>query len=77
VFRDVNGKSPGEWRAFERAGQHDLGRVPHCFISAAYRPGITTAVSEKRRREQAVKKGLPTNRSSYEPGYRSSRAVRS
>jgi transcriptional regulator GlxA family with amidase domain len=59
VFRDVNGKSPGEWRAFENAARHDLNRVPHCFISAAYRPGITTAVSEKRRREEAGKKEPP------------------
>ena len=29
----------------------DLGRVPACIVSAAQRPGLTTAVSEKRRRE--------------------------
>jgi transcriptional regulator GlxA family with amidase domain len=59
VFRDVNAKSPSEWRAFENARRHDLARVPHCFVSAAYRPDITTAVSEKRRRERTGKKGAP------------------
>jgi transcriptional regulator GlxA family with amidase domain len=59
VFRDVNGKSPSDWRAFEQAARHELAKVPHCFVSAAYRPDITTAVSEKRRREQAAKKGAP------------------
>jgi hypothetical protein len=71
VFRDVNGHSPSEWRALENARRNDLARVPHCFVSAAYRPDITTAVSEKRRRERTGKKALTTNRSSYEPGYRS------
>jgi transcriptional regulator GlxA family with amidase domain len=59
VFRDVNGKSPSDWRAFEQAARHELAKVPHCFVSAAYRPDITTAVSEKRRREQPAKKGAP------------------
>jgi AraC-like DNA-binding protein len=57
VFRDVNGHSPSEWRALENARRNDLARVPHCFVSAAYRPDITTAVSEKRRRERTGKKG--------------------
>jgi len=56
VFRDVNGTSPSDWRAHEYAGRHDLERVPHCFVSAAYRPGLTSAVSEKRRRERPAKK---------------------
>ncbi|HVI55513.1 MAG TPA: helix-turn-helix transcriptional regulator [Luteibacter sp.] len=59
VFRDVNGKSPSAWRVFEQAARHALTEVPHCFVSAAYRPGMTSAVSEKRRREQAAKKGAP------------------
>jgi AraC-like DNA-binding protein len=59
VFHDVNGRSPSAWRAFEKTARHELTRVPHCFISAAYRPGMTTAVSEKRRRGQAAKKGSP------------------
>jgi len=59
VFHDVNGTSPSAWRALEQAARHELTKVPHCFISAAYRPGMTTAVSEKRRRERAVKKEPP------------------
>ena len=57
TFRDVTGESPRELRARERAARHDLGRVPHCYISAAYRPALTTAVSEKRRLETGVTKG--------------------
>jgi transcriptional regulator GlxA family with amidase domain len=50
-FRDITGESPGELRARERASAHQLDQVPHCFISAAYRPDLKIAVSEKRRRE--------------------------
>jgi AraC-like DNA-binding protein len=50
VFRDVTGESPSELRAREKAASHALDRVPHCFVSAAYRPDLTMAVSEKRRR---------------------------
>lgn len=51
TFRDVTGESPGALRARRRAAAHELGRVPACIVSAAHRPGLTTAVSEKRRRE--------------------------
>jgi transcriptional regulator GlxA family with amidase domain len=51
VFRDVTGESPSELREREKAAAHDLERVPHCYVSAAYRPHLTMAVSEKRRRE--------------------------
>ena len=51
VFRDVTGESPGELRTREQATAHELDQVPHCFISAAYRPNLKTAVSEKRRQE--------------------------
>jgi transcriptional regulator GlxA family with amidase domain len=51
TFRDVTGESPGEIRARARAAAHELGRVPACFVSAAHRPDLTIAVSEKRRRE--------------------------
>lgn len=51
TFRDVTGESPGELRLRERTAAHQLDRVPHCFVSAAHRPGLTIAVSEKRRRE--------------------------
>jgi len=49
VFRDVTGESPSELRAREQALAHALEHVPHCFISAAYRPNLRIAVSEKRR----------------------------
>jgi transcriptional regulator GlxA family with amidase domain len=59
VFRDITGKSPTAWRAHELAARHDLARVPACFVNAARRPALTTAVSEKRRREQGAKKRPP------------------
>jgi transcriptional regulator GlxA family with amidase domain len=49
IFRDITGDSPGELRARERARQHQLEDVPHCFVSAAHRPDLNIAVSEKRR----------------------------
>jgi transcriptional regulator GlxA family with amidase domain len=51
TFRDVTGESPSELRARERAAQHELRRVPACFVNAARRPDLTIAVSEKRRLE--------------------------
>lgn len=48
VFKDITGESPTKLRAREQATAHTLDRVPHCFISAAYRPNLKTAVSEKR-----------------------------
>ena len=51
VFRVVAGERPSELRARERASANQLDQVPHCFVSAAYRPDLKIAVSEKRRRE--------------------------
>ena len=51
VFRDITGESPSELREREQAGHHELERVPHCYVSAAHRPNLKIAVSEKRRRE--------------------------
>lgn len=51
TFRDVTGDSPGGVRARERAAGHELARVPACFVSAAHRPDLKIAVSEKRRLE--------------------------
>jgi AraC-like DNA-binding protein len=51
TFRDVTGESPGELRAREKAAPHELGRMPACFVSAAHRPDLTIAVSEKRRQD--------------------------
>jgi transcriptional regulator GlxA family with amidase domain len=51
TFRDVIGESPGELRVRKNASPHQLERVPTCFLSAAYRPDLTMAVSEKRRHD--------------------------
>ena len=50
IFRDITGESPGALRARSRATPGEPGRVPACVLSAAQRPHLTTAVSEKRRR---------------------------
>ena len=49
TFRDVTGQSPGTIRAREQAATHEPDSVPACFVSAAQRPDLTIAVSEKRR----------------------------
>lgn len=51
TFKDVTGESPGALRIREQALFHALDRVPPCFLSAAHRPDLRIAVSEKRRRE--------------------------
>ena len=55
TFRDITGESPSALRAREKATRHELHEVPHCFVSAAHRPHLKIAVSEKRRREAARK----------------------
>jgi len=57
TFRDVTGESPGELRAREQAAPHELERVPGCFLSAAHRPDLVIAVSEKRRRDAGAING--------------------
>jgi transcriptional regulator GlxA family with amidase domain len=51
TFRDITGQNPGAIRSRAKAATHELGRVPACIVSAAHRPALTSAVSEKRRRE--------------------------
>ncbi|APV48857.1 AraC family transcriptional regulator [Betaproteobacteria bacterium GR16-43] len=51
TFRDITGESPGELRARQKSASHQLEQVPNCYVAAAQRPGLTIAVSEKRRRE--------------------------
>jgi AraC-like DNA-binding protein len=58
TFKDITGESPTELREREQAAAHALDRVPHCFISAALRPNLKTAVSEKRRQQGADKNGI-------------------
>ena len=67
TFRDVTGESPGALRARARAAARELGRVPPCFVSAAHRPDLTIAVSEKRRRSATDIKGALKTRRSHEP----------
>lgn len=50
IFREITGESPSQLRAKEQAVGHPLELVPHCFVSAAQRPDLIIAVSEKRRR---------------------------
>ena len=55
TFRDITGESPSELRAREKATKHDRERVPGCFLSAANRPDLTIAVSEKRKQDAGDK----------------------
>jgi transcriptional regulator GlxA family with amidase domain len=55
TFRDVTGESPSAFRSRERAAASELGPVPACVLSAAQRPALTMAVSEKRRRAERDK----------------------
>jgi AraC-like DNA-binding protein len=57
TFRDVTGESPGDLRAREQAARHQPEPVPACILSAAHRPNLTSAVSEKRRQEAGDTKG--------------------
>lgn len=50
VFRDITGQSPRTIRTRAKAAASGLDRVPGCYLSAAQRPDLTIAVSEKRRR---------------------------
>jgi transcriptional regulator GlxA family with amidase domain len=50
IFRDITGESPSTMRARMRAAASGLDLVPGCFLAAAQRPDLTTAVLEKRRR---------------------------
>lgn len=49
TFRDVTGRSPGALRMELRAAAQGLDQVPGCYLGASQRPGLTIAVSEKRR----------------------------
>ena len=51
IFRDITGASPSDIRSSAQGAPHQLDPVPHCFVAAAHRPNLKTAVLEKRRRE--------------------------
>jgi transcriptional regulator GlxA family with amidase domain len=61
VFHDITGESPSALRSREQIAEHKLTEVPHCFVSAAHRPDLTIAVSEKRRRETGDNGSAPDN----------------
>jgi transcriptional regulator GlxA family with amidase domain len=57
TFRDVTGENPRDLRAREQAATGEFERVPACYLIAAHRPDLKTAVSEKRRQEAEAKNG--------------------
>jgi transcriptional regulator GlxA family with amidase domain len=52
TFRDVTGESPGDFRARAKSVPREPDPVPVCIVSAAHRPDLTMAVSEKRRQAE-------------------------
>jgi AraC-like DNA-binding protein len=76
TFRDVTGESPGAIRSRERAMAHALASVPVCILSAAHRPNLTSAVSEKRDRKDAGKNRDEQERRHHEPRRRNDRSLR-
>ncbi|WP_267395314.1 MULTISPECIES: helix-turn-helix transcriptional regulator [unclassified Sphingomonas] len=62
IFRDITGQSPTHYRARQKILPHLFEQVPHCFVSAAHRPDLTIAVSEKRRRSAAGTKATEERR---------------
>lgn len=77
TFHDITGESPSALRTREKASSRDLDLVPHCFVSAAHRPNLKIAVSEKRRR-QTADNGIASQHTEIcdEPRRRRSRSVR-
>jgi transcriptional regulator GlxA family with amidase domain len=57
IFRDITGMSPMEMRIREQTAMAALDRVPACYLIAAHRPDLKTAVSEKRRQKTNAMKG--------------------
>jgi transcriptional regulator GlxA family with amidase domain len=58
TFHDIVGESPGAFRARAKATPSQADQAPPCFVSAALRPDLTIAVSEKRRRCAGDTNGL-------------------
>ena len=56
MFQDITGESPGALRSRERPVPHARGQAPECAVRAAHRPGLNTAISEKRRLEAVATK---------------------
>ena len=53
IFRGITGESPGTMRLRARAAARAREQVPGCYLAAAQRPHLSTAVLEKRRRDAA------------------------
>ena len=53
IFRDITGDTPSVIRKRARMESSSLDRVPACFLSAAQRPALDTAVLAKRREKDA------------------------
>jgi transcriptional regulator GlxA family with amidase domain len=56
TFRDITGESPSATRLRGRRATPLPHYVPVCHVTAAHRPNLITAVSEKRRRASNGKK---------------------
>ena len=76
VFRDITGDNPGAMRVRSRATSHQIGLVPACILSAAQRPDLKTAVSEKRRRRKGGTKGSQPKEVNDECRYSGCRSIR-
>lgn len=59
TFRDITGDSPSTRRERGRTEASRLERMPYCIVSAAHRPQLEIAVSEKRRRQLGATKPTP------------------
>jgi AraC-like DNA-binding protein len=76
IFRDINGENPSSIRERARTTAHGIGSVPDCILSAAHRPDLKMAVSEKRRRSQRGINRTPAQEIKHEPRRTSSRNIR-
>lgn len=76
IFRDITGQNPGSFRARARAAGHVPAPVPACVLSAAHRPDLKMAVSEKRRRSQRGINRTPLKEIKHESRRTSSRSLR-
>jgi len=59
TFRDITGEAPGDLRTRLRGAAAALASIPACALSAAERPDLKTAVSEKRRGQAPATKQPP------------------
>jgi len=76
IFRDITGENPGSIRARACATAHGISSVPNCILSAAHRPDLRTAVSEKRKRLQSGINKTQPKEVKHEPRCASSRSLR-